>query len=108
MSLEKLLPHQKTMLALGALAIVIVCLGCTTTAFALTGKAAHNMQEGLDTLESTLTGPWMKGAMLSGSAVGLVMSIMKQSLVPLAVGMGIGLLAVFQQSWVKGAFTALI
>lgn len=106
MSLKKLLPHQKMTLALLALTIVIVCLG--SPAFALTEGEKSGMATGLTTLEATLTGPWMKGAMLSGSAVGLVMSIMKQSLLPLAIGMGIGLLAVFQQSWVKNAFTALI
>ena len=100
-------PKQVTII-LGAFVVLTIGFLYSPEAFSMGADADQHMVKALGPLEATLKGPWMKGAMLAGCTVGLIMSVMKQSIVPLAVGLGTGLLAIFQQSWISTAFTFLI
>ena len=107
-SKKPLSQSQKMTIILGTFVVVIIGFLYSPEAFSMGADADKGMVKALGPLEATLKGPWTKGAMLAGSAVGLIMSVMKQSVIPLAVGLGIGLLAMFQQTWVSTAFTSLI
>ncbi len=98
----------KTSLILFTLGTALaLCISLLTPGEALS-MTNDSMKDGLEKLEETLTGSWMRIALIAGGVMGVIMSFVKQSFFGILTSCGTVLGATFYSQWVKTAFTALI
>ena len=92
-------------LSLAALSLGSLILS-NSTAFAL--NAGAEMGASAQRLEALLNGNVMHVIMLVGLAVSVVMSFYKSTFVPVAVGIGAGVLYGFAITWVQATFAMCV
>ena len=104
-TLLKKLNNPWTLLTIGTAVVIGITLLTSSDVLAMTDDT---MKDGLEKLERTLTGSWMRIALIAGGVMGVIMSFVKQSFFGIVTSCGTVLGATFYSEWVKTAFTALI
>ena len=92
-------------LTIGTAVVIGITLLAPSEVLAMTDDT---MKDGLEKLEKTLTGSWMRIALIAGGVMGVIMSFVKQSFFGIVTSCGTVLGATFYSEWVKTAFTALV
>lgn len=99
---------SKLVWVLGSIMVGLVFLLYGVDVFATTGVGDAAMKKATDSLEATVNGGWTKVGMGVGVLISAVISLARQSFIPMAAGGLTCLVAVLLKNFIGTSFSALI